>query len=160
MAQWKRFDKSHYTKSKPEWLQRASSQSMIISLWESISCRQMQSLWLLFWLLSPILQSQAISSTIKELYESYDESYKNDLPFFSQNAYTLRANEALYQLSTSSIHVYGTDGVLFTPWKQSLAALWFHFIRDALINLNLTLIITSELPTQKCGMDQKNKQKH
>lgn len=101
----------------------------------------MQSLWLLFWLLSPVLQSQAISSAIIVI-------FRNNLPFFLQNAYTLRANEALYQPSTYSIHVIHT-------LETIIADLWFHLIGNALINLNLTLIIISEIPTQKYGIDKK-----
>lgn len=115
MTQWKCFDESHYTKPEPVWLQRASLQSMIISLWESIPGRQKQSQWLciLLWLLSPVLQSKAISSTITE---SYIQEW---FTIFFPECHTLRVNEALYQQSTSSIHVYGADGILLTPWKQS-----------------------------------------
>ena len=124
MTQWKCFDKSHYAKPEPVWLQRASPQSVIISLWESIPGRRKQSHWLFFfffflspfWLLSPVLQSKAISSTITE---TYIQEWFAIFFFLSQNAYTLRVNEALYQQSTSSICIYDTDGVLFTPWKQS-----------------------------------------
>lgn len=134
MTQWKRFDKSHYTKPEPVWLQRAAPQSVIISLWESGRQKQSQRLCILLWLLSPVLQSKAISSTITESY--------------------------IHHFFPECLHVKGQWGIRSTEhvlhpclrrrWhfihtlKTIVTALWLHFIRDAFMNLNFALIITYE----------------
>lgn len=113
MTQWKCFDKSHYTKAEPVWLQRALLHSMIISLRESIPSRRKQPQWLCICSDYCLLFSK-VRPLVPQLQRVI---FKSDSPFFTEC--TLRVNEALYQQSTSSIHVYNTDCVLFTPWAQS-----------------------------------------
>lgn len=132
MTQWKCFDKSHYAKPEPVWLQRGLPQSMIISLRESIPGRRKQSHFFFSFLPSDYC---LLFSKVRPLVPQLQRLiFKNDSPFLffsSQNAYTLRVNEALYQQSTSSICIYDTDGHFIHALKTTATALWFHSIRDA-----------------------------
>lgn len=112
MIQWKCFNKSHYTRAQQVWLQKALPQSLIISLRDVIPGRQRQSQWLWLWSDYCLLFSR-VRPLVTQLQRVI---FKNHLavffsPLFFQNAYTVTANEAIYQLSSFSIHVYDTNGI-------------------------------------------------
>lgn len=79
MTQWKCFDKSHYAKPEPVWLQRGLPQSMIISLRESIPGRWKQSHFFFSFLPSDYC---LLFSKVRPLVPQLQRLiFKNDSPF-------------------------------------------------------------------------------